>query len=142
MSNLAGVLVFFSQLTQKDRDNGAYTGGTSDKLRIFANNVLGRVIGFQPFSSHANPAFTQTINLDGAFNRFSGIGLGGLIYSMLPIKQLPHKGKVRTLSRRVLTAGILGGIFDAPQNDTRNRVVSQREAPRIAASQPVQVMLQ
>jgi len=133
MSNIAGALVFFSQLTQKDRDAGAYTGTMADKLRIFANNVTGRIIGFQPFSSHSNPAFTQTLNLDGAFNRFSGIGLAGLIYGMIPIKQLPHKGKVKTLSRRILTAGILGGIFDAPENDTRNRVLSQREAPRITA---------
>jgi len=30
---------------------------------------------------------------------------------MLPIKQLPHKGKAKTLGKNLLTAGILSGLF-------------------------------
>ena len=44
MANLAGGLVFFSQLTQKDRDSGVYQGSMGDKAKVFANNVLGRII--------------------------------------------------------------------------------------------------
>ncbi len=124
MANLAGGLVFFSQLTQKDRDSGLYTGSMGDKAKTFVNNVLGRIVGFNAFSDA--PKFNQTLNLDGAFNKFTGVGIASLIYGSLPLKMLPHRGKAKTLGKRIATAGFLGGIFDAPENDTRNRVLSQR----------------
>ena len=131
MANLAGGLVFFSQLTQKDRDAGLYTGSMGDKAKTFTNNILGRIVGFNVFSDA--PKFQQTFNLDGAFNKFTGIGIASLLYGSLPLKMLPHRGKAKTLGKRIATAGFLGGIFDAPENDTRNRVQSQRAAPRMLA---------
>ena len=143
MANLAGGLVFFSQLTQKDRDAGRYQGSMGDKAKIFINNIGGRIVGFQPFSDSANPAFKQTLNLDGAFNKFTAVGIASLIYGSLPLKMLPHRSKAKVLGKRIATAGFLGGIFDAPENDTRNRVVSQRPATasgiRVSASMPQQV---
>jgi len=77
-------------------------------------------------------------------NEFTGIGIASLLYGSLPLKMLPHRGKAKTLGKRIATAGFLGGIFDAPENDTRNRVVSQRPATasgiRVSASQAQQVM--
>ena len=137
MANLAGGLVFFSQLTQKDRDAGRYQGSMGDKAKTFINNIGGRIVGFQPFQDAQNPAFTQTLNLDGAFNKFTGIGIASLIYGSLPLKMLPHRGKAKTLGKRIATAGFLGGIFDAPENDTRNRVIAQRSAPRVALTNQV-----
>ncbi len=132
MANLAGGLVFFSQLTQKDRDLGKYQGSMGDKAKTFANNVLGNIIGFNVFPADGGtPQFKQTFNLDGAFNKFTGIGIASLIYGSLPLKMLPHKGKAKVLGKRIATAGFLGGIFDAPEGDTRNRVLSQRPAPRL-----------
>ncbi len=137
MANLAGGLVFFSQLTQKDRDAGRYQGTMGDKAKIFINNIGGRIVGFQPFSDVSNPAFQQTLNLDGAFNKFTGVGLAALIYGSLPLRMLPHKGKAKVIGKRIATAGFLGGLFDAPEGDTRNRQLSQRSAPRIMAGQQV-----
>ena len=139
MANLAGGLVFFSQLTQKDRDSGVYQGSMGDKAKIFANNVLGRIVGFNVFSDA--PKFQQTFNLDGAFNKFTGIGIASLIYGSLPLKFLPHKGKAKTIGKRIATAGFLGGIFDAPEGDTRNRVVAQRPSivPRAITGSGIQV---
>ena len=138
VSNLAGGLVFFSQLTQKDREAGVYNNQSmGDKAKTFANNVVGRVIGFNVFSDA--PKFQQTFNLDGAFNKFTGIGIASILYGSLPLKFLPHRGKAKTLGKRIATAGFLGGIFDAPEGDTRNRQLSQRPAPRLAASTALQV---
>ncbi len=104
-----------SQLTQKDRDAGAYNvGSMGDKAKVLANNVFGRVVGINPFSDVQS--FPQTINIDGAFNKYTGAGLAGFIYSKLPIKGLPHKGKAGSLGKAVAVAGFLGGIFDAPEN--------------------------
>ncbi len=75
-------------------------------------------IGFQPFDAEKKLAFTQTLNLDGAFNKFTGIGLASLLYGSLPLKMLPHRGKAKTLGKRIATAGFLGGIFDAPGGTT------------------------
>ncbi len=126
MANLAGGLVFFSQLTQKDRDSNVYQGSMGDKAKTFTNNVLGRIVGFNVFSDA--PKFNQTFNLDGAFNKFTGIGIASLIYGSLPLKFLPHKGKAKTIGKRIATAGFLGGIFDAPERDTRNMATAQRGA--------------
>ena len=134
MSNIAGGLVFFSQLTAKDRAAGKYDAAvtTGDKAQVFVNNVLGRIIGFQPFSgTNQRVVFKQTLNLEGAINKFTGIGLASLIYGSLPIKMLPHKGKAKTLGKRIATAGFLGGIFDAPGGETTQVVQS---APLIQSS--------
>ncbi len=134
MSNIAGGLVFFSQLTQKDRDAGRYpaTATTGDKLKIFINNIGGRIVGFQAFSAQSNPAFTQTLNLDGVFNKFTGIGLASLIYGSLPLKMLPHKAKAKTIGKRIFTGGFLGGLFDAPGGNTTTATATQIQvAPRM-----------
>ena len=69
-----GALVFLSQLTQKDREAGAYNvASMGDKAKILTNNVAGRIIGINPFSDVQS--FPQTINLDGAFNKFTAIGV-------------------------------------------------------------------
>ena len=135
MSNIAGGLVFFSQLTQKDRDADRYpaTLTTGEKAQRFVNNVLGRIVGFQPFSGQSHTAFTQTLNLEGALNKFTGIGLAALIYGSLPLKMLPHKGKAKTLGKRIATAGFLGGIFDAPGGNTTTATQIQT-APLIQSS--------
>jgi len=115
LKSAIGAIVFLSQLTQKDRDAGAYNNRSiGDKAKVLANNVFGRIVGVNPFSDVQS--FPQTINIDGAFNKFTGAGLAGFIYSKLPIKGLPHKGKAGSLGKVLITSGILGGIFDAPEN--------------------------
>jgi len=57
-------------------------------------------------------------------NKFTGIGVAGLIYKNLPIKQLPMKGKIGTLAKSTLVSGAIGGLFDAPDNSNRTSVTS------------------
>ena len=107
-----------------------YSGQSmGQKAKTFTDNVLGRIVGVNPFGGN----FPQTINIDGAANKYTGAGIAALIYGMLPIRALPHKGKAKSLGKKIAVAGILGGIFDAPEGDSRNRVVAQRPSivPRL-----------
>ena len=120
VGSAVATIVFFSQLTQKDRDSGAYSSpDMGTKVKVFANNVTGRILGFNAFSDVQK--FPQTININGAFNRFSGASLAGVIYGSLPFSFLPHKGKVKSISKKTLVASILGGIFDAPSGGTSSQ---------------------
>jgi len=134
ISNIVGGVVFLAQITSKDRS--AYTGKSKgEQLKQLANNVLGRTLGINPFDEPGMEKFEQTINFDGIFNKYTGAGVAGIIYGSIPIRGLPHKAKVKRMSKSVLTGGILGGLFDAPENDTRNRVVAQRSNPSLIQSQ-------
>ena len=99
-----------------------------NKAKVLANNVFGRIVGVNPFGDVQS--FPQTINIDGAFNKYTGAGLAGFIYSKLPIKGLPHKGKAGSLGKTVAVSGFLGGIFDAPENlGASPSVMRQNPAP-------------
>jgi len=130
ISNVVGGVVFLAQITSKDRS--FYTGKSKgEQFKQLANNVLGRAVGINPFDDQQK--FEQTINVDGIFNKYTGAGLAGIIYGSLPIRALPHKAKVKRMSKSILTGGILGGVLDGIEGDTRNRVVAQRPAPRLQA---------
>ncbi len=131
ISSLVGGVVFLAQITSKDR--GDYVGKSKgDQLKQLTNNVLGRAIGINPFNDQAK--YPQTINIDGIANKYVGAGIAGLIYGVLPIKALPHRAKVKRLAKSVLVGGIIGGVLDGPENDTRNRVVAQRNNPMLIQS--------
>ena len=110
ISKGAGVLAFLSNVTGSDM---AASAGQPIGARAqnFGNSLLGRITGFTPFKNAAGANTPQTIGIDGIFNKFSGIGLGAWLYGMLPIKQLPQKGKAKTLGKSLLTAGVLSGLF-------------------------------
>ena len=118
----AGPLVFVEQLTHKDREtmgDAFNSAPLMQKGKILVNLILGRISGINPFPDEVQaPA---TINFSGIFNRWSGLGIGMIIYGAIDdsIKIngktiLPHGSKIKQLSSRVLTGGIFGGIFDAP----------------------------
>jgi len=88
----------------------------------FGNSLLGRISGYTPFKNAAGANTPQTIGIDGIFNKFSGIGLGTLIYGMLPVKMLPHRGKAKTLGKSLLTAGVLSGLFMQTNNRSSNLI--------------------
>ena len=123
ISKGAGVLAFLSNVTGSDM---AASAGQPIGARAmnFGNSLLGRISGFTPFKNAAGANTPQTIGIDGIFNKFSGIGLGTLIYGMLPVRMLPHKGKAKTLGKNLLTAGILSGIFMPTNNHSSNLISS------------------
>ena len=123
ISKGAGVLAFLSNVTGSDM---AASAGQPIGARAqnFGNSLLGRIAGVTPFKNAAGANTPQTIGIDGIFNKWSGIGLGSIIYGMLPIRKLPHKGKASTLGKNLLTAGILSGIFMSTNNHSSNLISS------------------
>jgi len=124
-------IAFTSQLTQKDYsalENTDYKNAQMiDKVKIFANIVTGRLTGFTPFKNgnlYGSETTPFTINPSGVANKFTGIGVAGLVYKNLPIKQLPQKQKVGEIAKRVLLGGALGGLFDAPDNTSMSQTAS------------------
>ena len=126
ISTGAGALAFLSQVTGSDMAASAGQPiGT--RAQNFVNSLVGRISGYNPFPQTGT--VPQTISIDGMFNKWSGIGLGAWLYGMLPVKQLPQKGKAKTLGKSLLTGGVLGGLFSTgnPHNTnilTPNRAVT------------------
>ena len=110
ISTAAGVLGFVSNVTGQDM---AASAGQpiATKAQAVISSLAGRITGYNPFPNSTGGAVPQTISIEGIFNRISGIGAGTFIYGLLPIKQLPHKGKAKTLGKSLLTAGVLSGLF-------------------------------
>ena len=96
ISSGAGILAGLANITGADmaQSSGQPIG---NRAKNFANSLVGRVTGFIPFKDAAGANVTQQVSIDGMFNKYTGIGLGMLAYSMIPAKLLPHKSKAKTL---------------------------------------------
>jgi len=131
ISKGAGVLAFLSNVTGSDMvaSAGQPIGA---RAQNFLNSLSGRVTGFTPFKNAAGANIPQTISLDNIFNKWSGIGAASFIYGLLPLKQLPHKSKAKTLGKSLLSAGILSGLFMPGNPHTTNLLTTSR--PTLALS--------
>ena len=125
ISTGAGVLAALSNITGADM---AASVGQPIGARAmnFGNSLIGRITGYTPFKNAAGANTPQTISIDGMFNKWSGIGLGTWIYGMLPIRQLPHKAKAKTLGKSLLSGGVLGGLFSVGNPHNTNLLSSSR----------------
>jgi len=128
------VLAFLSNVTGSDMSASAGQP-IGARAQNFANSLLGRISGYTPFKNAAGANTPQTVSLDGIFNKYSGGGLLSLIYGMLPFKQLPHRGKAKTLGKGLLTAGILSGIFMPTSNPHNTNLISSTPAITVSSSQ-------
>ena len=106
------------------------------KAKIFTNIVIGRMSGYTPFKN-GNLYDTEntpfTVNPSGMVNKWTTLGVAGLIYKNLGIKQLPQKQKVGAIAKRVLLSGLIGGVFDAPSagNSTVTTMSTVRRNPSV-----------
>jgi len=133
ISKGAGVLAFLSNVTGSDM--AASTGQPiGARAQNFLNSLSGRVTGFTPFKNAAGANIPQTISLDNIFNKWSGIGAASFIYGLLPVKQLPHKSKAKTLGKSLLSAGILSGLF-MPGNPHTTNLLSSTPAMVVSSSE-------
>jgi len=125
ISKGAGVLAFLSNVTGSDM---AASAGQPIGARAqnFVNSLSGRISGYTPFKNAAGASIPQTISFDNIFNKWSGIGAASFIYGLLPVKQLPHKGKAKTLGKSLLTAGVLSGLFMSGNPHTTNLLTPSR----------------
>ena len=135
ISKGAGVLAALSNITGADM---AASAGQPIAARAqnFSNSLLGRVTGFIPFKNATGAHVTQQISLEGMFNKFTGIGLGLLGYSLIPAKILPHKSKAKTLGKSLFGAGLISGIFMPSGNPhNTNLLSSSRSVVSIPSSE-------
>jgi len=129
ISSGAGILAGLANITGGDmaQSSGQPIG---NRAKNFANSLVGRVTGFVPFKDAPGANVTQQVSIDGMFNKYTGIGLGMLAYSMIPAKLLPHKGKAKTLGKSLFGAGLISGIFAPSGNPhSHNLVSTTRSAP-------------
>jgi len=133
ISKGAGILAFLSNVTGSDMSASAGQP-IGARAQNFGNSLLGRISGYTPFKNAAGADIPQTIGIDGIFNKWSGIGLSSLVYGMLPVKMLPHKGKAKTLGKSLLTAGILSGIF-MPTNNRSSNLITSSPAITVSSSE-------
>ena len=132
ISKGAGILAFLSNVTGSDmRASAGQPIGA--RAQNFGNSLLGRISGYTPFKNAAGANIPQTISIDGIFNKWSGIGLSSWIYGMLPIRQLPHKGKAKTLGKSLLSAGVLSGLF--MPTTTHSNLVSPSSSVVVSTSE-------
>jgi hypothetical protein len=131
ISTGAGALAFLSQVTGSDM---AASAGQpiATRAQNFINSLSGRITGYNPFPQTGT--VPQTISIDGMFNKWSGIGLGAWLYGMLPVKQLPQKGKAKTLGKSLLTGGVLGGLFSTG-NPHNTNLISSSPALTVSSSE-------
>ena len=129
----AGALAAVSNITSQDMADS--TGQPiAARAKNFANSLLGRITGFVPFKDAAGANTSQTISLEGMFNRYTGIGLGLLGYAMIPARILPHKAKARTLGKSLFGAGLISGIFSPSGNPHSHNLVSPSHSTAIVQS--------
>ena len=129
ISTGAGALAFLSQVTGSDMSASAGQP-IATRAQNFVNSLSGRITGYNPFPQTGT--VPQTISIDGIFNKWSGIGLGSWIYGMIPMKQLPHKAKAKTLGKALLSGGVLGGLFSTGNPHNTNLLTTSR--PTLALS--------
>jgi len=138
ISSGAGILAGLANITGADM--AASTGQPiGDRAKNFANSLVGRVTGFIPFKDAPGANTPQTISIDGMFNKYTGIGLGMLAYSMIPAKLLPHKGKAKTLGKSLFGAGLISGIFTPSGNPHTHNLISNTHSAPMATAQTVSV---
>jgi len=135
VKHAAPYYAFASQLTQKDYSALEQTDYKNapliDKVKIFSNIVTGRLTGFTAFKGdnlYGSETTPFTINPAGLVNKFTGAGLAAILYSKVPIKMLPEKGRVGSLGKKVLVGGAVGGLFDAPDSNPHSTSMS---TPRV-----------
>ena len=134
ISSGAGILAGLANITGGDM---AQSSGQPIAMRAknFSNSLIGRVTGFVPFKDAPGANVTQQVSIDGMFNKYTGIGLGMLAYSMIPAKLLPHKGKAKTLGKSLFGAGLISGIFAPSGNPHSHNLVSTQATTPMAVSE-------
>jgi len=136
ISSGAGILAGLANITGADM--AASTGQPiADRAKNFSNSLIGRVTGFVPFKDAPGANVTQQISLDGMLNKYTGIGIGMLAYSMLPLKMLPHKSKAKVLGRSLFGSGLISGIFAPSGNPHSHNLISPQRAAPMATAQTV-----
>ena len=139
ISSGAGILAGLENITGADmaQSTGQPIG---NRAKNFANSLVGRVTGFVPFKDAQGANVTQQISIDGMLNKYTGIGLGMLAYSMIPAKVLPHKSKAKQLGKALFGSGLISGVFKRSENPHSHNLVTNTHSAPMATGQQVTVI--
>ena len=134
ISSGAGILAGLANITGADM---AQSSGQPIAMRAknFTNSLVGRVTGFIPFKDAPGANVTQQVSIDGMLNKYTGIGLGMLAYSMIPAKILPHKSKAKQLGKALFGSGLISGVFSGSSNPHSHNLISTTRAAPMAVSE-------
>ena len=134
ISSGAGILAGLANITGGDMSQSS---GMPIAMRAknFSNSLVGRVTGFVPFKDAPGANVTQQVSIDGMFNKYTGIGLGMLAYSMIPAKILPHKSKAKQLGKALFGSGLISGVFSGSSNPHSHNLVSTTRAAPMAVTE-------
>jgi hypothetical protein len=129
---LAGKIIpsvaFIEQITGKARAAGSYNNlDMVGKAKTLANNLTGNMFGFNIFGGV--PTFQQQINPSAIANKYTGIGVGSIIASLVLKKagvKVPGAQRALSIGKKLLIPGIVGGFFDDNPNQRYN---TYRAAP-------------
>lgn len=105
---------FVSQITAKDiATSSTYaTLPPMERAKFLANSVVGRTSGINLFPQYGQQKLT--INPSGMVNKFTGLGLGLMIFGHIAPKGIGGKGLAKKGGKALFWGGILGGLFDDP----------------------------
>ena len=121
-NKLAAPVAFWSQLSQKDYQvlNASPEYHALDylgKLKVASNILTGSLTGKVLFSDQYNPSpnGSPRINPAGVLNKYTGIGVAGLIYSAVGKQmKLPEASSIGSISKKIIYGSAVGGFFDPP----------------------------
>ena len=136
ISTGAGAVVALQLIT--GHDMSASTGQpAATRAKNFINSLSGRISGYSPFANQANTGgqIPQTLSIEGLFNKYTGIGLGLIGYSMIPTTILPHKTKAKQLGKKVFGGGLIGGLFKPSTNPHNTNLLAPSRAITVSSSE-------
>ena len=126
-NKLAAPVAFWSQLSQKDYEvlNASPQYHALDyigKLKVAANILTGSLTGKVAFSDQYNPSpnGSPRINPAGVINKWTAVGVGGLIYSVVGKQmKLPEASSIGSIAKKVIFGSAVGGFFAPPSSQGR-----------------------
>lgn len=133
LASLAGVGALVGQATTSDRANlstgSAWQQATAGaKAQAYAVLLVqrltnGAVLGNYSFPNGKGQTITlnskPTYQIGNVLNKFTGLGVGALIYKHIPM--LPFRGKIGKFAIPLIAGGIIGGLIDDPSGQATSR---------------------
>ena len=136
-NRLASPVAFWSQLSQKDYEvlNASPQYHALDylgKLKVASNILTGSLTGKVLFSDQYNPSpnGSPRINPAGVINKWTAVGAGGLIYSIVGKQmKLPEASSIGSIAKKIIFGSAVGGFFDPPS--LQGRVSTYAVTPNV-----------
>lgn len=129
-----GTIATIEQATHQDRET--YLNFATLPALEKAKFIVGRLVGrasYGMFDPLGVGAPKPELNIANCFNKWTGIGVVGLVYSWLPLR-LPFKSYAKSIGKGAIAGGIVGGLLDEATPTQPGSRVMVTQAPYTAQS--------